>query len=277
MTPLSVVKAPGYLVEKRIGRGAFADVLRARHEASRRTVALKVLREQPDDAQRLRFAREFAAARRLSGHPNVVELLAHGELEDGRPYLVTEYCEAGSLADRLAGAGPLPLAEVVPLAVKVAEALAEAHGAGILHRDIKPANLLVTRDEPAALADFGIAALTSDDAAPPRAATPAYAPPELLDADYRGPTPAGDVYSLGATLYALLSGRPPHHPGRPLPAYALRSHYVHARETPIPPLPDVPEPVMAVLHRSLHRDPAARYATAAGFRDALRDCPTRRG
>ncbi|WP_460367826.1 serine/threonine-protein kinase, partial [Actinocorallia lasiicapitis] len=218
-------------------------------------------------AGRERFAREFAAARSLSGHPHVVDLLAHGELADGRPYLVTEYCSGGSLADRLARTGPLPADEAVPLLAGVADALAVAHAVGVLHRDIKPANVLLT-DRGPALADFGPAILTGDPGRPTRAATPAYAPPELFDTGYQPPTRAGDVYSLAATLYALLSGRPPHHPGRPLPAYVLRSHYRHARETPVPPIPGIPAALASLLREALHRHPASR-PTAGEFHTLL--------
>jgi serine/threonine protein kinase len=102
-----------------------------------------------------------------------------------------------------------------------------------------------------------------------RAFTPAYAPPELFDEDYAGPGKAGDVYSLAATLYALLSGAPPRDPGRPLPQYALMAHHIRTRDLPVPDVPGAPPVLMEILQSALHRDPARR-PSAEALLDALR-------
>jgi len=261
----------GFEILEPLGRGGFATVYRATQLSLNRPVAVKVLHERLWGDVRRRFEREVGAILRLSGHPNVLTVYDRGELPDGRPYLIMEYCAGGSLRDRL-DHGPLPVQEVLRIGVKAADALAVAHREGILHRDLKPDNLLATRFEPVALADFGIAKLVGPDgnvSMTAKAFTPAYAPPEQFDEDYRGPDEAGDIYSLGATLYALLAGAPPRHPGRPLQGPALIAHYVRAHDLPLPGIPGVSEPLMAVLRRALERRPAHRYRSADELLAAL--------
>ncbi len=263
---------PGFDIMEPLGKGGFATVYRGVQRSLNRPVALKVMHERLRGDGLRRFEREVDANLRLAGHPNVLTVHDRGELPDGRPYLVLEYCPGGSLADRLKK-GALPMREVLRIGVKAADALAAAHREGILHRDIKPDNLLVTRYEPVALADFGIAKVLDPDGGismTVKALTPAYAPPELFDEDYTGPTAAGDLYSLGATLYALLSGAPPRHPARPLTSYyALMAHHIQARDLPIPDIPGIPLSFMSALRGTLHRRPAARYRTADDFLTAL--------
>src|SRR3990170_1765511 len=123
---------PGYTDLVRIGSGGFSVVYRA-YEKSRH-----------------RFLREVRLTGRLSDHPNVVTILDAGTTDGGRPYLVTELYERGSLRDQLAAGGPLPPAEVARIGSKIADALAAAHQLGMLHRDVKPSNILLSRyDEPA--------------------------------------------------------------------------------------------------------------------------------
>ncbi|WP_244990303.1 protein kinase domain-containing protein [Saccharothrix coeruleofusca] len=265
---MSHPEVPGYAVVGLAGRGGFAVVYRALQVSVDREVALKVdSRMVLDEADRRRFLREAKAAGRLSGHPHVVGLHDAGVLADGRPYLVMELCTGGSLLDRLRTGGPMSPARVRELGVRIADALAAAHAAGVLHRDIKPANILVNRYGVPGLADFGLAALAEpgrDSSASLSALTPAYAAPEAFRQEQ--PTERADVYSLGATLYALLSGRPPRFPrvGDPNLAEIILLH-----GKPVPPVAGVPDEMMAVLRKALANDPAQRYATAALFRDAL--------
>ncbi len=261
----------GFDVMEPLGHGGFATVYRATQRSLKRPVAVKVLHERLRGEGQRRFEREVDAVLRLSGHPNVITIYDRGELPDGRPYLVMEYCPGGSLADRLSR-GTLPPDEVLRIGVKAADALAAAHREGILHRDLKPDNLLVTRFEPVALADFGIAKVVDPDgnmSATVKAATPAYAPPELFDEDY-SPTETGDVYSLGASLYALLSGNPPRHPAKRLSGYALMAHHFQARDLPIPDIPGVPRGLMSAIQGSLRRDLSRRHRDADAFLSALR-------
>jgi hypothetical protein len=259
------VTVPGYEMISVLGRGGFGVVYRARQVTIDREVAVKVdSRVILDDRDQRRFLREVRAAGRLSGHPNVVEIYDAGVLPDGHPYLVMELCPSGSLAGR----GPLPPPQVAGIGAGIADALATAHGLGVLHRDIKPANILIKRYGTVGLADFGLAALVEsgrDTSVTLAALTPAYAPPEAFN--LAPPTPRSDLYALGATLYALLAGRPPRFPDDgtdPSLPEIIRLH-----DAPVADLPGVPGELTAVLRRALAKDPAWRYPDAAMFRDDL--------
>ena len=234
-----------------------------------REVAVKVdNRVLLTERDRRRFLREVTAAGRLSGHPHVIDVYDAGTLGDGRPYLVMELCPAGSLSDALRRNGPMPAGQVRDIGVRLADALAAAHASGMLHRDIKPANILVNRFGMVGLADFGLASIISahgDQTASREALTPAYSSPET----FRGeePTVLADVYSLAATLYALLSGLPPHFtPGEKAPGFAtiMRLH-----GEPVQDVPGAPPELMALLRAAMSPDPAARPQSAAALRDAL--------
>jgi len=220
-----------------------------------------------DERDRRQFLREARAAGQLSDHPNVVALYDAGILPDGLPYLVMELCTGGSLLDRLKKTGPLPPAEACELGAKIADALAAAHEAGVLHRDIKPANILINRYGVYGLTDFGLAALFEpgrESSASLTALTPAYAAPEAFRQET--PTERSDIYSLGATVYALISGRPPRFPptGEPNLTEIIRFH-----ELPVPDIAGVPAEASEVLRKALAADPMRRYPSAAEFRDAL--------
>ncbi|MFG2002238.1 serine/threonine-protein kinase [Spirillospora sp. NPDC048911] len=259
---------PGYELVETLGAGGFGTVYRARQLSVRREVALKVdSRSLTSERDQRRFMREVTAAGRLSGHPHVVAVYDAGVLPDGRPYMVLELCPGGSLNDRLRERGPFQPPEVRDIGVNIADALAAAHAAGVLHRDVKPANILVDQYGNPGLADFGLASMPTpgmESSATREALTPAYAPPEAFRLDEPGP--AGDVYSLAASLYALLSGRPPHFPpDRQLSIAALMA----AQQQPVPDLPGVPTSLTGVLRQAMAFDRNARIPTADAFRDAL--------
>ena len=253
-----------------LARGGFAIVWEARQESLNRLVAVKVdSRKLDTPEERERFLREAGAAGRLSGHPGIVTVHDAGLLPDDRPYLVMELCTGGSLTRRLDPEARPSQEWVRDVGIRIADALAAAHAQGVLHRDVKPANVLIDEYGHAGLADFGLAVLPDPDAEPEEldALTPAYAPPEAFAA--HAPTEGGDVYSLAATLYALLGGRPPRalDDGRP------EVESVIARlADPVEPLPDVDPALMDTLLAALVDDPAAR-PSAAGFRDALAALP----
>ncbi|MEV1067080.1 serine/threonine-protein kinase [Streptomyces sp. NPDC050263] len=258
----------GYEVLEVLGQGGFATVYRARQLSVGREVALKVdSRVLAGARDRQRFLREVTAAGQLSGHPNVVAVYDAGILADGRPYMVLELCPGGSLGDRLYKQGAFPVEEARSIGVRIADALAAAHAAGVLHRDIKPGNIMVNQYGEVALADFGLAAMPrpgQELSVTREALTPAYAPPEAFR--LAEPTPAGDVYSLGATVYALLHGRPAHAPEQG----SLSLAEVIVRHTwPLPDVPGVPPALMAVLRRAMAADPADRLPSAEALRDAL--------
>ena len=263
-----------------LARGGFAIVWEARQESLNRLVAVKVdSRKLDTPAERERFLREAGAAGRLSGHPGIVTVHDAGLLDDDRPYLVMELCTGGSLTRRLAPEARPSQEWVRDVGIRIADALAAAHAAGVLHRDVKPANVLIDQYGHAGLADFGLAVLPDPDAEPEEldALTPAYAPPEAFAA--HAPTEGGDVYSLAATLYALLGGGPP----RALDdGQAEVESMVQRLAEPVERLPDVDPALMDTLLSASpttpRRGPARR---ASGTRwppsrwAPRRSCPAR--
>lgn len=269
--PPSVAPPPeevaGYRDLIRIGSGGFSVVYRAVQEAFDRPVAIKVLAVGPEDEDRDRFLREARLTGRLTGHPNVVTVLDAGATASGKPYLVTEFCEGGSLRDRLKASGPLAAAEVAAVGAKIAEALAAAHEAGIVHRDVKPNNILISRFGEPALADFGVACVLDSMASESQlnVFSPHHAAPEVVN---RGvPDAASDIYSLGSTLYHLATGRPPFD-GDAEDMEALLWRIVH-EPPPVLDFPDLPA-LAAVVAMTLEKDPARRPPSAAALARDLR-------
>jgi len=254
-----------------LARGGFAVVWEARQETLDRLVAVKVDQRRLDvESERLRFLREAGAAGRMSGHAGIVTVHDAGILPDDRPYLVMELCTGGSLAQHVGSADRLSQDRVRAIGVRIADALAATHARGVLHRDVKPANILVDAYDEVGLADFGLAAQPGPGLAPEetfQALTPAYTAPEILRR--QPPTPSADVYSLAATLYALLSGQAPRWPDTPTPTLV---EVLKQQQRPLRSLPDVDPGLMRVLERALSLDPAAR-PTAVEFRDALAALP----
>ncbi|MGW5152050.1 protein kinase domain-containing protein [Rhodococcus koreensis] len=200
------LRAAGFDGAEEIGRGGFGVVYRCTQPALERTVAVKVLTGELDEENRERFFREQRAMGRLTGHPNITGVLQVGSTDSGRPYLVMPYHPQGSLDARIRRHGPLTAEEVLRLGVKMAGALEAAHRAGILHRDVKPANILITDFGEPVLSDFGIAHITGGFVTVTGTVTgsPAFTAPEVLGGD--PPSTAADVYGLGATLFAALTG-----------------------------------------------------------------------
>jgi eukaryotic-like serine/threonine-protein kinase len=251
-----------YRLEQPLGHGGMATVYLARDEQLDRAVAVKLLAENlADDATfRKRFLREARLAARLS-HPNVVNIYDAGETEDGRPYIVMEHVEGPTLADLMRERGRLSAAEAVGLAVQACRGLAHAHAAGIVHRDVKPQNLLLGPDGTLKVADFGIARAAETTAltqAGTVLGTAAYLSPEQATGEEVGP--AADVYSLGAVLYELLTGRLPYEFDS---LVDLVEKQARGSITPVSELsPEVPQHVEDAVMRSLARNPAYRPASA---------------
>ena len=270
MAGTGAIAVPGYEVSGVLGQGGFGIVYRARQLAVEREVALKVdNRVLVSERDRRRFMREVTAAGSLSGHPHVAHVYDAGVLPDGRPYMVLELCPGGSLSDRMRTEKRLPPAEVADIGIRIADALSAAHAAGVLHRDIKPANILINRYGNVVLADFGLATMPSSGAevsVTRESLTPAYAPPEAFE--LTEPSAAGDVYSLAATLYALLSGRPPRFPEGGVVNLAV---VVALHRLPIPDIPGVPPELTALLRQAMATDPGQRTPSVAALRDALTD------
>jgi serine/threonine protein kinase len=208
------VVAGRYELRERIGSGSMGVVWRAHDQVLHRTVAIKQIvppagLDGPATEQAAARARREARTVARLRHRNAVTLFDVIE-EDGLPWLVMEYLPARSLAQRLAAEGALPPEEVAGIGVQVASALLEAHRAGIVHRDVKPGNILLTEDGTAKLVDFGISRAVGDVTLTANGlvqGTPAYLAPEV--ANGARPSPASDVFSLGATLYRTVEGIPP--------------------------------------------------------------------
>jgi eukaryotic-like serine/threonine-protein kinase len=217
-----------------LGRGGMGVVYRARQLGLGRIVALKILLHaataSPLDVAR--FRAEASAAAQLD-HPHIVPVYAVGD-HQGQPYFLMRVIEGTSLARRLAD-GPMPPRETATLLVPICHAVDYAHRRGILHRDLKPSNILIDHEGRPHVADFGLAkrldagpSLTSPGAI---VGTPGYMPPEQVVGEGRGRVgPASDVYSLGAILYQMLTGRPPFQA-----ATALDTIFLVLEQEPLPP------------------------------------------
>ncbi len=251
-----------YLLEKQINHGGMGVVYRARQLSLNRTVAVKLLLlgRYSSEESRLRFRREAQSAARLR-HPNIVAVHEVGECDD-QPFIAMEFVDGGSLADQLRG-GPLPAREAAELLRNVAGAIEYAHRQGVMHRDIKPSNLLVTANGEVHVTDFGLAKQidgTSDVTLSGRMlGTPNYLPPEAIQGASGAFGATGDVYSLGAVLYEILTGRPPFLSGS-LPETLRR-----ISETDPVPLrtlnPAVPRDLETICLKALSKDPARRFQT----------------
>ena len=261
---------PGLTDLRPLGAGGFATVYTAHQAQLGRDVAVKIdNRVLVDERDRRRFLREAQAAAKLSGHPHVVGVHDANITGQGTPYIVMELCTGGSLADQLDRQGRLHPDQVRDLGIKLDDALAAAHQAGVLHRDIKPGNILVDRYGTPKLADFGLAALLDAQGGSTvtrDALSPSYAPPEAFA--MAEPTPQADVYSLAATLYTLLAGKPPRPVPWPITSFDQLGEILRR---PVPAVPGVPPALHEALARALHPDANLRTPSAAQLRDELVD------
>lgn len=270
-----------YRLRQLIGSGGMGDVYLAEHQLLKRPCALKVIRPaKADDPKVLaRFEREVQATAALS-HWNTVEIFDYGRTEDGTFYYVMEYLPGLSLAELVERHGPLPAGRVIHLLRQTCDALSEAHAVGLIHRDIKPGNIFAAQRggvyDVAKLLDFGLAKplatggeamqLTQDGAI---TGSPLYMSPEQALGENE-PCARGDIYSLGAVAYYLLSGHPPFEFDT-----AMKVLVAHAREEAVPPSqwrPDIPADLEQVVMRCLAKRPEDRYADAASLESALGEC-----
>ncbi|MEY2482983.1 MAG: eukaryotic-like serine/threonine-protein kinase [Verrucomicrobiota bacterium] len=254
-----------------IARGGMGVVYQAREPHSGRIVALKcVLAHQGDSDHALaRFRREAETAARLD-HPHIVPIYQVGETADGFPYYTMKYATEGSL---LQARHPLLLhpRESVQLMTKVARAVHYAHEQGVLHRDLKPGNILLDSRREPLVSDFGLARCEATSSYLTRSmasfGTPGYIAPEQADGPAAQLTPAADIYSLGAILFELLTGRPPFVGDN---AFAVMKQ---SAEKPAPKVrslaPHADRDLETICARCLEREPADRYQSAASLADDL--------
>jgi serine/threonine protein kinase len=287
---------PGYEILGELGRGGMGVVYRARHLKLNRIVAVKLMlnADHAGTTARERFDAEARAVAQLQ-HPNIVQVFEVGEV-DGMPFFSLEFVAGGTLAERVAR-NLLPAKETAGLMVTLARAMHYAHEHGIIHRDLKPGNILisdesrVTGDESKSgfsllarhsslvtstlvtpkITDFGLAKKTEEDSGLTRAGTivgtPSYMPPEQASGQPELVGPLADVYSLGAILYDLLTGRPPFKG-----ANILETLDQVRTQDPLAPSslqPGVPRDLETICLKCLQKDPAKRYATAGALADDL--------
>ncbi|HEX5939444.1 MAG TPA: tetratricopeptide repeat protein [Dehalococcoidia bacterium] len=257
-------------MKRYLGEGGRKKVYLAHDTLLDRDCALAVIRVDGLDSDGLqRVRREAQTMGRLGSHPNIVSVFNLGE-EDGQPYLEMEYMESGDLVARIRSApgGRLDIDSVLQIADDICNGLGYAHSRGIIHRDLKPANVWIGMDGRAKLGDFGVARnieQTRLTQAGTMLGTVAYMPPEQAlgrEVDHRG-----DLYSLGALIYEMVTGRPPFAGDD-----TVQVIFSHIHDMPVAPTqlrPDIPQALEVVILRLLEKDPNRRFQDADEVRQAL--------
>ena len=255
-----------YEIIREIARGGMGVVFLARQASLNRPVALKMILagQLADDTDVKRFYTEAEAAANLD-HPGIVPIHEVGQHE-GQHYFSMGFVDGESLAQRLSR-GPLPAREAALLLAKVAEAIEYAHRRGVIHRDLKPANVLIDQSGNPRVTDFGLAKRLQADSGLTGSGqimgTPSYMPPEQAGGHRGGVGPATDVYALGATLYALITGRPPFQA-----ATAMDTVIQVVAEEPVPPRrlnPAIPRDLETIILKCLEKEPPKRYDSASAW------------
>ena len=265
---------PGYVLEEWLGEGTMGAVYRAKQISLDRTVAVKVLTPHLAKNERylMRFQREARAVAKLN-HPNVVSGIDVGEA-NGCRYFVMEYVEGPTLLQLLEKHGRLDPMTSTRIVRQIARALDHAHKAGLVHRDVKPANIIVTsKSHVAKLCDLGLAKEVAEGGADTGEAgramgTPFYISPEQARGE-PGIDIRSDIYSLGATYYHIVTGRPPF--TGTTPAVIMAKHLTEAVEPVRRLLPDVPMGVAAVIEKALAKSRADRYQEPSEMIEELGD------
>lgn len=284
-TPSTPPEIDGYVIDRLIGSGGFADVFLYEQQLPRRKVAVKaLLTHELTASARAAFTTEADLMARLSTHPYIVTIYQAGVARDGRPYLVMEYCSRPSLAERYKRQ-PLSVVDALRTGIRLAGAVATAHAAGILHRDIKPGNVLTNDYGWPALTDFGIASEVAGAGGLPTIDGPGgsdveasvgasvgmsvpWSPPEMFE-DVPTPDVRSDIFSLAATIHTVLAGRTPFEvAGGPNGTLDLVSRIERGELTAMT-RDDVPPALSAVLAKGMSPRREHRYPSAIEFARAL--------
>ncbi|MCX7702539.1 MAG: serine/threonine protein kinase [Planctomycetota bacterium] len=256
-----------YRIVSRLGRGGMGVVYKGMHIHSGTPAAIKILPSEMAKNQKIidRFLKEAHAATVLN-HRNIVRIYEAGEF-CGLYYIALEYIDGETLANALEREGKIPLKVALQITAQVAKGLEHAHERGIIHRDIKPGNIMITRDKTAKITDMGLAYLSHSRYHDPTkpgftVGTPAYMSPEQVMTPDKMDT-RSDIYSLGATLYHMLLGRPPHL-GRNAEEVMTKVvkeevHYPNA----------LPAGVVAILKKMLSKEPSLRFKNARAVAEAI--------
>jgi hypothetical protein len=252
-----------FRLQRLLGRGGMGDVYLATQLSLNRPVALKILHPHfgSSPSYLSRFEKEAKAVARLN-HPNILHVYSHGEVE-GLHYLAMEYVPGWNLREYILKKGTVELPLALSIIKQAGQAIAAAGEVGLVHRDIKPENLLLTRKGRVKVADFGLCRDLEADAVHVTqpgitVGTPLYMSPEQargMALDHRS-----DLYSLGVTIYHMLTGEPPFRADSPL-ALAIK----HLKDTPVPPRvyrPEIPPELEALVLKLMAKDPAERYQSA---------------
>ncbi|BDI22026.1 serine/threonine-protein kinase [Herbiconiux sp. L3-i23] len=267
---------PGFSYVRALGSGGFADVFLYEQNMPRRQVAVKVmLSEVVNEQVRQMFQAEANLMAQLSTHPSILTVYQASVSSDGRPYLVMELCSA-ALSERYRRE-PIPVPEVLRVAIKIASAVETAHRAGVLHRDIKPSNILTTAYGHPVLSDFGIAAtLSESERTESIGLSIPWSAPEVLMDETAG-TVASEVWSMAATVYSLLAGRSPFEiPGGENKSADLISRINRAKMQPIG-RNDVPARLESILQRAMSKKPEHRPASVLELIRELQSVETELG
>ena len=270
-----------YRLKDKLGSGGMGEVFLAEHEMMKRPCAVKTIRTEKagDPFILARFEREVRATAKLS-HWNSIDIFDYGRTDDGTFYYVMEYLPGHNLGELVDGYGPLPAARIIYLMQQVCDALSEAHGMELIHRDIKPANIFCAYRggffDVAKLLDFGLAKPLSDSKdseltqAGSITGSPLFMSPEQSmgsdEVDARC-----DIYSLGAVMYFMATGKPPFSYSQP-----IKVMVAHASEQPQPPRElnlDLPEELDEIILRCLEKQTEDRFQDVASLKAALQDVP----
>src|SRR6516225_507485 len=261
---------PGYEIVGELGRGGMGVVYKARQRGLNRWVALKMVLAgaHAGAAQLARFHTEAEAVARLQ-HPNIVQIYDVGEL-DGLPYFSLEFIDGPSLDQKIHRQAQPPR-EAADLTETLARAMHYAHENGIIHRDLKPANVLMTSDGKPKITDFGLAKRLEEDSSQTKSGTlmgtPSYMAPEQARGEVKDVGRLADVYSLGAMLYELITGRPPF-----LASTAMDTIMMVTREEAMAPTrvqPNTPRDLETICMKCLQKEPHQRYESALALADDL--------